>query len=442
MGRIVVPLTGSPPDGDLSGVLLDGLVTGDVVPAPATEPFTGHHPKIVLLRVRIEVDLLDKNETFIETLSNAVVAGQVDCDADNDITRSLAITFADPDRSLVLEPDSNELFADKFLAVRYMVRVDPLRAWVAVPVFYGPISHYERDGAEVEVEAVGKEALMLPPRHFTVPDPGQGTSLKNFLQHHAHEMGERKFRLHDAGRARISKTESADAAKATKEEGGLWTYMKSVAASNDLQLYYGPDGYLTIREDQPDRITWTFHDGPGGTVLSEPHVSYDMSDLRNEVRVDVANDTDKHKRGYSFVTSLKAEHPFSAQSLAWNGVPRRLRETIKYDHFVERSRAERVADKRLKRLSRGVNEVSFDSLVIPHLEIGDTISLDTRSTRTEGSHEFTLKQFTIPLTPGESMSVGYTKPFSPGRYRSKQSRIRRKVWTKKERKTLKADRKN
>ena len=124
-------------------------------------------------RMRVTVTVLDRNEKPLRQLdvpASQIIDGTVEVDALADITRSLRLEFLDEKRALTFDaasPSRAGLFADNLLAVSYGVLVPELARFVDVPVFWGPITDFERARGVVRVEAQGKEALALDPHFVT-----------------------------------------------------------------------------------------------------------------------------------------------------------------------------------------------------------------------------------------------------------------------------------
>src|SRR6185295_10854182 len=155
-------------------------------------------------QIRVDVRIHDANEKEISSLTapeSRIVSGAVQVDATASITRSLSLEMVDPNRTLKFEANSparGALFADRFISARYQVRVEALEAWVTIPVFWGPVSSYERAGSAVSIEAQGKESLMLEPHFahqgYTIQ---AGTRLDDAIRRVADKCGERRYDLPD-----------------------------------------------------------------------------------------------------------------------------------------------------------------------------------------------------------------------------------------------------
>lgn len=366
----------------------------------------------ILQRIRCVVRVLDQEERSLTQLQDQLVGGQVDVSVGGDVTRSCTLQFIDPKGKLIFDPD-NGVYAKHFINVRRGLWVDAIGDWMDVDVFYGPITGFERNGEVVSVEAQGKEALLLPPRPFKFPDEADvaGRDLGGYIRRLASSMGERKFDL-AAGGVKISKNEASDAAK--NEDEGLWGYLRGLADANNFQLFYATDGRLTLR-NYPDTPDWTFN---ARNLLSEATVTVELAqEFRNQVVVKV---NPPESTGFTVTRTLAPSHPLSPQKLAWNGVPRVLRETKLVDKKITQARAEEIADRMLRRSSRAVISANFETLPVPHLIEEDVVRIRTDYQ----SEAFTLREFTIPLTSEESMSVGYTKALRLKRYRA-GTRIRK-----------------
>lgn len=362
-------------------------------------------------RVRALAWVYDRDELLVEPLE--IAEGQVDADLDADITRSVRLTVDDPSHRLGFAP-FGKVYADNFIRVTYAVLVDDV-GWVLEPVFHGPVSRWSRDGHEVEIEAIGKEALMLPPvKQVALTDPDDRL-IVSYIRAAAALYGEAKFALGQAAGRTVPKSFTVSPAKA--KEKGVWWYLRQLAESANLRLFYDGRGYLTLEPHRPNRVAHTFN-----RPLTEPAVAFDLERVRNVVEVygqdDKARDVLKARR------ALAVGHPLSAQSLARNGKPRWLLETVKLDDtkLTEAAAAE-IADRKLKQLARQSVEVQFEHSPVPHLELGETCRLVSET----ADQLFTLRQFSLPLGPA-SMSVGYTRARPVAQFKSRRLSLQKGWW--------------
>lgn len=387
-------------------------------------------------RIRPTVTILDGDEDPIEDL--VITEGQVDCDAKADVTRLLSVTVPDPHNQYLYDP-LGPVYADKFLDVSYDVYVDELSEWVEVPVFRGPVSRYSRAGHEVHIEAQGKESLIQPPRRQTAPGNLDTRNVAALIEQIARSYGERTFNVGEANGKKVPtkfnadlvhqlnrKTEHWNRAHEGKKhdrkmihgpaiEHGAWKFMQQLADKVNMELFYDGRGVLTLRPVSINYEAWVFESGNGGSVLSDPHVDYDLTNFHNSISItghrrDGGKQKPKNQptteTDLATVYSLPADHPLSPQSLAWNGVPREFRINKKVgQHILSKKAAAKMAEEELTKAIRSATTVEFDALVVPHLEVNDNCRLKTDTIDTP----FKITEFSIPLQASSNMSIGYLK---------------------------------
>lgn len=354
-------------------------------------------------RISVSFALLDSNEDYLDTFDGRVISGQVDVDLDADISRTLSLELVD-DADRFAFGALGTIAADKFLAVDYKVWVEELASFVSVPVFHGPVSHFSRNGQNIQLEAQSKEALLLPPVAPMTPDIPASRSVAAWVKACAAVHGETLFGHGFAyDTKRLPKNYTAKAVN----EVGLWPVMKGVARDADRQLFYDGRGYLNLRAWPDQSTAWTFAD-----VIDIPSVSFDMKEARNTVKVYGAD-----KRGRAVLrgqAQLPAEHELSPTTLARNGTKRVLLETIKTNsEKLTGGQATIMARRTLEQKSQGALDVSFSALPIPHLQPGDMVRVDTPYIATT----FVLKKFSLPLSADGPMSIGHNAAVSVAQYR-------------------------
>lgn len=355
-----------------------------------------------LRQIRATLNILDKDERTIGSLTSPhsqVIGGAVQIDATADITRALGVTISDPHHTLVFadSPDDGALYADKFLQAFYGVWLPTAGKWVDVPIFTGRITSYERATSEVNVEAQGKESLSLAPCYQLVPmtiPPGtvRGTALRTIMD----ARGETKYRVMELPDKTIWPINLLELTQP-------WNVVKARIAGPTRQAYYNGLGELCVRPINTNSV-FTFKDGEEGILTSLPTVRYDMQEVRNHVVVYGPTPTGSSPQIRSSA-ALSDPHPLSSTSLSRNGKKLYLLEVLQDTEAVTITSAHDKALEVLARREVQSTEVSFDCLPIPHLEEKDTVQLSTR----EYDTKFEIQQMTIPLTAGETMSVGYNK---------------------------------
>lgn len=358
---------------------------------------------------RVRVDLTTLSGGSMSDLSDVrILDGQVTVDGASDVTRSLSLTFFDPENVLDFDTDSpnnGALFLDRMVRVRYGVFVEDLDRWVDCTVFHGPITQLSRDGVKVNVEAQGKEALAMGNTW------GVRTFRKGMRKHEVIRQILRDF----AGENRFAISEFAGTLPSPLSLNAdltPWENARKVAAGMTRQLFYNGAGVCTLRA-YPGSALYTFTDGDGGDLLSEVSASY-SADIKNHIIVTGKKPTNKKKAAPKAAATAPNSSGLSPSRLGRNGVPRYIVERIQNNSVTSVKEAREYAERILEDRLRNSVEVSFDALPIPHLDPGDLVSVRSE----QGSFTFRLTQFTIPLVSG-AMNVGYT-----ARPKPKRSKIR------------------
>jgi len=387
--------------------------------------------------IKLEVRVLDSNEDPIGNLSfpsTHVLAGQVDVDATADITRSLSMTLLDPTHRLKFTPDNaaqGAIYAENFLDVDYCVYVEGLGDWVDVPVFRGPVTNFSHDGAQVSVEAQGKEALGLDPHFLRL-----GFTLKKHLEveeaikHTMRKVGERKFDLPEFGNVRVGTDMVVEPGQeawriVTGGEDANGNRVQGLVelTREDRAAIYDARGRLTARRrNQP--LAYVFRTGEAASIITPPVLAFDILEFRNFIKV-IGAKGKGDKKSVSGVALLPDHHPLSPKKLARNGEPRYMAAFYSAPSLKTESDCADKAKDTLERKAKAGIDVQFEALPIPHLEEWDMVKAETE----EGPLEFALKQFTLPLTSTESMSIGYNKrikQYRRGSGKKREARAKRK----------------
>jgi len=373
--------------------MIDLLITTD---AEYIRRLTSSH----VIRTRIQI--LDRNELVVSDLTNDprvyIVSGAVQVDVGGDVSRQLAIGLIDPFGVAMLDPDApstSALFMDRYVKVFYDVFMGD-GTWKTCPVFTGPITKLEQNGANISLEAMGKESLLLAPalqwktRRFR-----KGTKITSVIHALLSDHGERRIKMPSLSR-RLHK----DMTVVGVDEP--WKIIQKLAKEVDRQAFYDGDGYFRMRRFPSDSV-YTFE--VGVDVLTTPSMPLDFTTLRNTIRVMGPEPDQKKARRISGTATLTAANALSPGSLGRNGKRRVLGEVIDADHIKKNAEARNQAKKVLARASVLSSDMTFDALVIPFLEEYDPV----RVISPQGTYRFAMRSFTIPLLASDSMSVGYLK---------------------------------
>lgn len=319
-----------------------------------------------------------------------IQGGSVNCDLAADCTRTLSLTLLDRANRLSFDtnsPDDAAMYLDRGLRVDLGIYSRGLGQWVDGTIFTGPISGMSRTSNVIELSANGEEEFARGEVWRAIKKPkkmNKATAIREML---AERAGEKQFAF-----ASTSDTLPADVN--VPSDGDLWLACLDVAKSMNRQLFYTGPGVATLRT-WPSTPVWAFRDGDGGDMLTPPTVTYDP-EVKNVIEVTGSGTT-------RATAVAPADSLLSPARLGRNGVPRYLVERVQDDSLRSNAQcAARAKQILADRLLTSV-DVKFDSLVIPHLDLGDMVSVRSA---TYGSFTFRLGSFSIPLTGGP-MSVGY-----------------------------------
>jgi hypothetical protein len=213
---------------------------------------TQSHPMRVIVRI------LDQDEKEVGSLTapeSDILDGSVAVDVGADVTRQLQLSILDERGKLLWDrhnPSDTALYLDKFIAVERGDWVEELNRWVDVPVFWGPLTLFEREHPIVRIEALGKEVLLQPPHApFKTLTIKKGTKITDAIKKMARPMGERRFDLPDLDDRKLKEELSVG------RHANVWQRATKLAKSIDRQLFYDGRGRLRMRR-HPEESVFTF----------------------------------------------------------------------------------------------------------------------------------------------------------------------------------------
>lgn len=399
--------------------------------------------------MRCDVRIKNNEEKDIASLSrpaSKILSGQVDIDANASVTRSATVTFVDEKGKLRFEahsPAHGAVFVDRFISIVYEVWLPKYQEWAKIPLFWGPISGYSRNGAEVTVEAMGKERLLQAPhtvfKGYTLK---KGTSIHDCIKNIARRQGETRFRIprlkskltRPRGVHRgavpwklIAGGKHVSGFTVTKRRGGAKhdkhdKHKKDVERKESPGLIRGvPGNYDAIYNGRGEleaqklnhkvqhKFKWA------RDLATRPNLDYDDENFINYVIVYGSAPKGKKQRPEGHAC-LPVSNPLSPHRLGRNGKPRRMILEVKADHLKTEAQCAKHAKKVLKHHAQEGVDISFDVLPFPMLEENDWIEVETQ----EYKFKFQVKTITIPLISDQLMSVGYHKKVKPLKHRKKQ----------------------
>lgn len=350
--------------------------------------------------IYVTVALLNLSGAKLSDLSWRLLDGQVNVDADAEVTRSCTLSLLDPDRSMAFDstsPSDGAIYLDRMIQVNYSVKSRAMSAWATIPVFTGPVVKMSRTDDVVNVECQGKELLGMSevwlPR--TYPKGWKKRDvIQSILQTRA---GETKFSFPEY-------TAQLPASYAIGRLNTPWGVAKHLADGMGLQLFYDGRGTCRLRS-RPQVSTWRFKAGNGGSVTAAPQIAYTIDDLKNTVwvhgSINPGGGLSEYKIGA--VATTPAANALSATKLGRNGVPRYLVQEYVNSSITTQAEAQRFANSILASKQMQSVDVQFESLPIPHMDPMDVARLDID----QYSAAFRMTRWSIPLVVGSSMSVGF-----------------------------------
>lgn len=371
--------------------------------------------------MRVTVDVLDLDHKPIATISNRIIDGSVNVSLEGEVTRSATLTVLDPDSRLDFDSDSpadGAIYADRMLRIKYGIRHADLNggAWVDVPIFTGPVVNFSRDGIRVTIECQGKELLARGLAWRAKVYKGGQRKIAVIEDVMRTFAGERFFNLPTGGATLpvIQNLSTADhlvpADRSVTPNTQPWAFVTALAKGMGVQLFYDGEGRLVLRQ-WPGASAYTFATGTGGAIRTAPKVTFTTGEVRNAFRVTGKFTLTLGMTSYtgpstpSYLAVAKDSHPLSPRRLGRNGVPRYLAEFITDDSVGSVAEAKQVAETRLEAALMSVVNITCDTLVVPHLDAGDVITVKTD----DYSLSQRLNSFSIPLTAGSPMTLGYNR---------------------------------
>lgn len=366
--------------------------------------------------IEVGLTIMDLAHNELTHVNNRLLDGQVTFDADQAITRSLQLDLLDPTGALHLDsnsPDDGAMFADRMMKVRYSI-INPTRTIrFTNSVFTGPITKLERSGVAVSLEAMGKEVFGLT-RPWSERTYAKNTTLTNVIRSILTDiMGENKHAIPNLSN-KLPRNVSVGGDKLP------WPTAKSLASSIGYLLYFDGDGVARMKK-MPSSPAFTFREGSGGTIKTQPEFGFSVDTVVNAVEVwgkkpkkPKKGQTAKKRPHYKIVADRS--HPLSPWSLGGDGSPgqrkpRYLPVVIEDDAITDNTEAKKRAKQRLDAGLLESIDVKFTALSTPHMEEMDVATVSTE----KFAANFRLKKFAVPLTAKADMSVGYVKNVKPNK---------------------------
>jgi hypothetical protein len=378
-------------------------------------------------RRRVELHILTLDGAVVRSLTPRITTGTITTDTAQTPMQVVTLSFLDPARSLVFEPDSS---GDAPMHRKFMVAVNDMRfiptlGWIDCHVFTGPIWDFERVGALVSLTAHSIDRLALGSirrgkmwRRKT----RKTTIIRELLQ----QAGATRLRIPDLRYTTpvhthvgvVKPTKKGEKPHKVRRHTGFevsskntyWDKASGLADSMNRLLFPTPDGAFELRS-HPERSIYHFN----RALLGDVDLRRPGDDGPNTFLVVGAKPKGSKRRVSSGLVGFPAAHPLSADSLAWNGSRYEVLEKTHNPHAKTKVECRKIAIRKRDRAARMVAEVSFDALPIPWLRPWDLVTAQAGW----GVPSVHINQLTYPLTPDTSpMTVGAKRMSRPQRVSS------------------------
>lgn len=337
----------------------------------------------------VAAELRNLDGKTVRDLTNMISDGQVDMKGHG---RSATLTLNDPQRTL---HDVEGKRAAHYLAAASYVVSGLSWGSESVPVGVGRLDTCSRSGPTVTMTWRGKgvmfdHALGHP---LTIK---AGVAKTEAMRRIMAAVGESRSLMDIADRPA---TLAHDLVLSATDKG--WGQASRLADEMNMLLFYDGDGRLQGRgwPDTPAVTMRTgFHDRPAW-LTSEPVKS---TDARRIVNREIFHYKDK--KTDPVVVELPRSDELSAYSLARNGVPQWYVDVHHAFSVNSKTHAESLAKQRLRRFQQAVVHVQAECFPFPFLEPGDLVRFESR----DYTGVTTLGSWSLPLSPGQAMTLGWT----------------------------------
>lgn len=350
---------------------------------------------------RVSAKVMHLDHSLVTRDYHGILDGQVTMDTSTDVTTTANLSLLDPSMSIGWEPDSPRGYPH----LRRMIQIidsryiDALSAWIDCPVFTGPVMDFDRDGATVSISADSKARLAMgnfAQNHTWAAKRKVVDVITDMLVNWA---GEAPARIH------LPSIKATIPEKLTVHHSDrIWDHVVRLVHSVGMVCFYDGAGHFRMRSPS-----------------NSPALTIDSSILCSPIRVDRQAPDIKnrwivrgprpraHKKRVVVDLRLPTKHPWSAQNLGRNGVPRWLIDEIQPGHVKNTAAAEKIAKQARDDVLRGSQQVSADMLPLPDVEPYDLVRLTDPLI---GTYLARANQYTFPLGTGGPATFGAVKRVS------------------------------
>lgn len=334
--------------------------------------------------------------------------GNITVDMNRDERRMGEFTLINDDLALNMNPNGGFYF-DKvikaFWGIEYYDSSNTLQRWeMQIGEFL--IDRIDQGNfpnlVKVTVRDYTKKCLVSQILNSIQFNPA--TPVEDIIRALAANSGITKFRLPYTG---LSFTDAVVFDPGTPR----WEVMKRICDSVGYEVYFTADGYLTMRPYQDPStspVTWVFTTGKQAGTLVKYERSSEDSLIKNHCVVIGAAQTDDS--GFSTVAFGEARNddPASPTRIAVAGEIGGLEDRVdlfKSQYITEQVQAQAVAEARLAISALEQYNITFESLIIPFIDAGDIVHIETDNESEYTPVRFLLANFAMPMGLGSMSGV-------------------------------------
>lgn len=371
-----------------------------------------HHREVELLVLTLDGDP-------VTSLTNAFLGGSIQGDVSRTPCEVLETDVIDDEYVLDWTNGEHRKHMLRVVDSRFIPELDE---WVETVSFTGPLWDFERNGPVVSLVAHGSERLGMGSvrRVFHRPRKARATDVIVDLLRAAGanskdlSIPRLKATLPERVTVGINRGKKKDDDKGDKQkpkrpkrrefradsEDSYWPEAERIAHALGRELFPDGRGRFCLRAPMGKPIV----DFTRSTLLAAvTEKRPEDGEVPNTWIVVGANP--KGPRGRIEVeVTLPARHPLSAESLAWNGTPRKIIERIENKHIHTVKKAREVGQRKRDRALRETVEYEVEALpVVAWLRPNTMVSIPTNFGRVSTR----ARQWTIPLGPdADPLTIG------------------------------------
>ncbi len=354
---------------------------------------------------RTRVEVLTNERDILTTIDAAVIGGQVNCsrveidpfdpDKSNqhiEVSRyAESVVLYDPSHAVAIDsgsPADGALYLDR--CVRIVVSIRGALRWYDVPVFTGPLTDLDREGALITLEAAGCEAF------------GQGAAWETGKLPQDTKVGAFRELLYRTGEVDEwmdlpTTTQKLAYPKSIARDTRLWDKAFFIMASLGRLCFY--DGYGRLRTPEPSETpVIELAGGDHGLLRAQPEVKHSTDKFANSWWQQGSTSRGKHLEATAVVDE---DHPLHPLKVGRNGRGRYLMGTDTNSDLRTKSAAKQAAKDSLALASIDA-QVRTECRPVWHLEPTDWAHIDAG----DWAMPFPIREFSLPLAGGD-MTLGY-----------------------------------